>query len=112
MIYHLTTDADWDRCKDDAVYAPLAFEREGFIHSSTSAQLIKTANKHFKDHAEIWLLSINEYAEKNFIKYENLSGGTELYPHIYRKLPKTSIVGMIRVKKRSDGWFDLLLVEG
>lgn len=112
MIYHITTDADWDRCKDEAVYAPSRFEEEGFIHNSTDKQVSRIANRIFKAYDEVWLLFVDDEREKDFIKYENLDGGAELFPHIYRKLPKTSIVKMVRVKKGSDGSFDLSSVTG
>jgi len=104
MIYHLATEAEWKACKNKTVYAQKRFEQDGFIHSSTKSQIEKTANRLFKNHSKVVLLFINDESEKEFIKYENLKGGKELYPHIYRKLPKKSILKTV-VLKNSDGSF-------
>jgi len=104
MIYHFTTESEWASYKNKEAYAPKKFAQEGFIHCSTKSQLQKTADKHFKNHSEILLLSIDDESEKDFIKYENLGGGKELFPHIYRRLPKRSIL-KITVLKKINGAF-------
>ncbi len=90
-----------------SVYYPQQFEKEGFIHNSTNLQVDKIANRIFKNHQQVILLYINENAESKFIKYENLSGGAELYPHIYRHLPKSSICKKIDLNKNENGIFEM-----
>jgi uncharacterized protein (DUF952 family) len=41
--------------------------------------------------------------------YENGEGGKELFPHIYRELPKSSIIKAVLVAKSEDDKFKLPL---
>ena len=45
------------------------------------------------------------------IRFENTSGGSELFPHIYCPLPRKSIVAVEPLSARSDGTFDPWTVE-
>lgn len=106
MIYHFATEAEWAACKNKQEYAPEKFAQEGFIHCSTKTQLERTANRLFKSHPKILLLFIDDESEKDFIRYENMEGGDELYPHIYRKIPTDSIVKIVSLTKASNSSFD------
>lgn len=106
MIYHLATETEWAAWKDKDVYAPKKFAQEGFIHCSAKSQVEKTANRLFKSYPKMLLLFIDDVSEKDFIKYENLEGGKELFPHIYRKIPKNSIIKIVSIAKTNDNLFD------
>lgn len=103
MIYHIATESEWEKHKDNALYFPDKFEQEGFIHCSKANQIKKVANTFYASYTKLWLLFIDDSKEKEFIKYENLEGGTELFPHLYRKLPKDSIVKTILLEKEYKG---------
>jgi uncharacterized protein (DUF952 family) len=107
MIFHITTDAEWDQHLGKDHYFPNRFNKDGFIHCSTGRQVKRIADALFRDYQEIILLHIDDSAEKKFLKFENLEGGTELFPHIYRKLPKQSIVTTSRVRKTAGYGFDI-----
>lgn len=101
MIYHIASAKEWEQCQADEAYAPARFDQDGFIHCSTAGQVKRIADTILEHQHEIWLLCIDEEAEKGFIKYENLEGGDELFPHIYRKLPKRSIRKVIKIASSS-----------
>ena len=104
MIYHIASINEWEQREGYDDYAPSRFAQDGFIHCSTDKQVQRIANSLFKDHDEVWLLFIDEAAESSFIKHENLEGGTELFPHIYRELSKSSIVKKMKWKRSSQGF--------
>jgi uncharacterized protein (DUF952 family) len=105
MIYHITTEPEWELQAGNNYYEPKRFEEEGFIHCSTKTQVQHTANRIFNSYKTILLLCIDDEKEKSFIKYENLEGGKELYPHIYRKLPKENILKVLKILKAADDSF-------
>lgn len=100
MIYHIATESEWEKHQDNNLYFPEKFDQEGFIHCSKANQIEKVANTFYASYSKIWLLFIDDSKENDFIKYENLEGGSELFPHLYRKLPKESIVKTILLEKK------------
>lgn len=107
MIYHISTEADWEKSKNKDVYEPGRFDLEGFIHCSTNSQIERIANSIFRSYSNVWLLFIDDKQEHSYIKYENLEGGKELFPHIYRKLPHSSIIKAELLTKSNDDLFVL-----
>jgi uncharacterized protein (DUF952 family) len=107
MIYHVTTEDEWNRNKDKDYYIPDRFQSDNFIHASTSLQVKRIANTIYKKFDQVLLLLIDDEKEKDFIKLENLEGGSELFPHIYHPLPKSSIIEIQRIKKNAEGLFEL-----
>ncbi len=107
MIFHIATESEWNKNRDSEFYVPEKFKAEGFIHCSTNEQIENTANRIFHAHQKIMLLCIDADKENEFTKFENLEGGTELYPHLYRKLPKTSIKKSLLLLKNEKGGFTI-----
>ncbi len=88
LIYHLAIPGDWEHALDKEVYVPPHFEAEGFIHCSTEAQLLPSAEKHFKAENELVVLEMSEKHKqlRPILKWEPSRDG-ELFPHLYGKLP-------------------------
>jgi uncharacterized protein (DUF952 family) len=108
MIYHICKEAEWQNCITLDIYYPSRYEIDKFIHCSTSKQIEKIANTHYKNESIIYLLIIDDTLEKTHIKYENLDGGKELFPHIYRKLPKSSISSVQKISKTANQQFQII----
>jgi uncharacterized protein (DUF952 family) len=99
MIYHIATEVDWQNCIKGDLYAPGRFNTDGFIHCSTKNQIERIANSIFRAYSKVRLIFVDDEKEKEFIVYENLEGGKEVFPHIYRKLPQDSIVKTVLLEK-------------
>lgn len=110
MIYHLTSESEWEEQLHAEFYVPYRYKIDGFIHCSSKDQIQRTANTIFKNCKSIWLLHIEEQKEIDYIKYENLEGGVELFPHIYRALPKTSIKKTEKILKTDLDHFKIELI--
>jgi uncharacterized protein (DUF952 family) len=108
MIYHICTEAEWQNCLSLEIYFPSRYENDNFIHCSTAKQIEKIANTHYKNESKIYLLIIDDRLEKTHIKYENLDGGKELFPHIYRELPKSSISSVQKISKKANQQFQII----
>lgn len=91
LIFHLAEPDDWAQSIDS--YSPPSLEKEAFIHCSTGNQLLRVARALYADHNNLVLLSIDPYAlGRASLRYEDLFGVGEEFPHIYGTLPTSAVV--------------------
>ena len=107
-IFHITKRDDWDRAKQAGTYQAPSLASEGFIHCSTSDQVIRTANRLFQGQTGLVLLEIDTDRVGAEIKYENCEGGQEAFPHIYGPLNPASVVRVMAFEPDEDGRFAAL----
>ena len=94
-LFHIATHDEFEDARaSGADYRPAAFAREGFIHCSYAHQLEATAARHFAGRTGLVLLEINRDALTCVVVDENLSGGAELFPHVYGPLPLNAVVAV------------------
>lgn len=105
MIYHLTTRSAWSAALATGTYAPASLAAEGFIHCSTAAQYLATANLYFRGAPDLLVLAIDESSLP--IRFEPPAGSSrpDLFPHLYAPLPLTSVVRAIPLPALADGSF-------
>lgn len=108
-LFHIAPAVAW--VQSAGPYIPADFDREGFVHCSTKHQVINVANTFFRGRSDVVLLVIDVDRIDAPIRYENLSGGSELFPHIYSPLPRESIVAVEPLSLRIDGTFEPSIVE-
>jgi uncharacterized protein (DUF952 family) len=90
-IYHITSEHEANGAKISGVYVPPDFEREGFIHCSYAHQLEGVIRKRFQNRTDLVVLEIDPAQLTCEVIDENLEGGTELFPHIYGRLPMSIV---------------------
>lgn len=105
-IYHITSINEWNAAQANGEYQPSQYDREGFIHCSYRHQLVDVANRLFSRQNNLLILAIAVSEVKDNLIEENLEGGSELYPHIYQKLPLTAVEAVIFFPN-ADGSFSL-----
>jgi len=108
MIYHLATQDEWEKAGKGEVYTTSSLREEGFIHCSTKDQITPTANRYYHGRDDLMLLVIDEKPLVDKLRYENLEGGKEAFPHLYASLPLSCIMKAIPVHPSEDGSFSLL----
>ena len=106
IIHHITTHTDWNAARAAGSYTADSLVSEGFIHCSTAAQVVATANRIFKGRRDLILLSVDTNRVKPEIRYENLEDGTNLFPHIYGALAVAAVVAVHAFPSRADGTFE------
>ncbi len=84
LILHITSKSAWNAAQQNGFYTAPSLVSEGFIHCSTPAQVVATAERFYAGQSGLVLLIIDPTRVKAEIKYE---AGTdkpdELFPHIY-----------------------------
>jgi len=106
-IFHITTSSEWATAKSAGEYAPRDYEGDGFIHCSYAHQLISVANSMFHGQSGLVLLEIDRAAVGSEVVDENLSGGSELFPHIYGRLQPVAVIRIHNFPSKEDGAFEL-----
>jgi len=107
IIHHITTRADWSAAQASGNYTADSLASEGFIHCSTAEQVIATAKRIVKGRRDLVLLSVDSPRVKHEIRYENLEGGAQLFPHIYGALAVDAVAAVHDFPPRADGTFEL-----
>jgi uncharacterized protein (DUF952 family) len=106
-IYHITSAEEARDAARSGTYAPNAFEADGFIHCSYLRQVRDVANRVFSGRGDQVLLEIDRTRLTCPVIDENLEGGTELYPHIYGRVPASAVVQIHPFRRGDDGRFEL-----
>ena len=106
MIYHIAHKSDWDAAQKTGSYAADSLASQGFIHCSTAAQVVKVANNYYRGVKDLVLLTIDPELLAVEVRYENLEGGEEQFPHIYGAIPISAISGVLDFIPSKDGNFE------
>jgi uncharacterized protein (DUF952 family) len=105
-ILHITQRQEWETAKDLDTYRSQTLADEGFIHCSTVAQVIGSANRFFKDRKDLVILVIEIDRVKPEIRNEGAEA-TNLFPHIYGELNIDAVVQVVDLEAGVDGEFIL-----
>jgi uncharacterized protein (DUF952 family) len=106
VILHITNREHWEKAKLEGVYRSDTFDLYGFIHCSTSKQIVKVANDLFRAQKGLVLLYIVTSKLRSKVKYE-FAGSEELYPHIYGPLNTDAVIEVVNFEPAKDGRFGL-----
>jgi uncharacterized protein (DUF952 family) len=90
-IYHIVTPEVWEKFKDKNLYYAVSLETEGFIHCSFAEQLDEVLSRYYKDAETVLIMEIDTNKLTSKLIAEPSTGG-EIYPHIYGKINRDSIV--------------------
>lgn len=108
-IFHITTEADWARAQAEGAYSVstrgLTLAQVGFVHCAFEAQVARVANAFFRGVAKLIVLRIAIDRLNPEVRYENLEGGHELFPHVYGPLNLDAVVAIRPLPPRRDGTF-------
>jgi uncharacterized protein (DUF952 family) len=102
-IFHIALADEW--AEATTAYRPGRFDEDGFIHCSTASQVMRVARTRFRGRRNLVLLRIDPDAVDREVRYENLEGGDELYPHIYGELDLSAVTGLEPLLVGDDGEF-------
>jgi uncharacterized protein (DUF952 family) len=108
FIFHITRREAWQQAKTAGTYRADSLESQGFIHCSTSEQIMSVANAFYKGQRGLLLLCIDEGRLRSEVRYEPPDGppvGDSLFPHIYGPLNPDAVVKVVTFEPGPDGRF-------
>ena len=92
-IYHIVLPEVWEKFNGKDFYEAASLETENFIHCSYAEQLDAVLKRYYKDAERVLIMEI-ETDELTSKLVEESSTGNEIYPHIYGKINRDSIIGI------------------
>jgi uncharacterized protein (DUF952 family) len=104
LILHITQRERWDADRNAGEYRSDSLDTEGFIHCSTFAQVVGSANRFFHGQTDLVILVIASDRVAPEIRYEGVDP-TNLFPHIYGSLNIDAVDRVIPFSSQSDGSF-------
>lgn len=114
IILHITSRHAWDAALRAGQYIAPSLAIEGFIHCSTPAQVIDTANTFYRGQRDLVLLCIDAAQVAAMLRYEPPAGGPvhaheagRLFPHLYGPLPLAAVVRVVDFPPGDQGIFML-----
>jgi uncharacterized protein (DUF952 family) len=112
MIVHIIKRSEWMLALGRGIYAPDSLRAEGFIHCSTLAQVIDTANRFYRGQDDLVVLHIEESRLTAKLKYEapampHGEAAGELFPHLYGELNVEAVERVVDLPCQADGSFQL-----
>jgi uncharacterized protein (DUF952 family) len=107
LILHITRCTEWEAAQKTGVYSSADFEREGFIHASLVNQILESAERHYQGQTDLVLLGIDSWRVQAEIRFENLVGGSQQFPHIYGALNLDAVIGAAPLMTDETGHFFL-----
>jgi muramoyltetrapeptide carboxypeptidase len=106
-IYHFAVGADVESARESGVYRHASLARDGFIHCSPHDLVCHVATVNMRGRDDLVLLEIDSERVERRIVWENLEGGTRMFPHIYGELSFGAIERVVPFPASTDGSFTL-----
>ncbi|MEV0282108.1 DUF952 domain-containing protein [Streptomyces sp. NPDC050610] len=111
MIFHVVPLDDW-LTVPDRPYAPASLAAEGFVHCSPDETVALAVATAFYREAvgPLMVLLIDEHKLDVMVRWEDAAGapppgvspGT-LFPHVYGRINRTAVEGMMEVRRDEAG---------
>lgn len=106
MIFHITDAATWAVAQAAGSYRAASLAGEGFIHLSTPAQIIGTANRFYHGQRGLLLLVVDPQLLAAELRYEEAEPG-QRFPHLYGPLNLDAVLAALPFPPEADGTFTL-----
>lgn len=108
MIFHITRREDWATARREGSYRAASLAREGFIHFSTRAQVVATANRYYRGQRDLVLLAVDPARLDAELRYEapaEAPTSSERFPHLYGALSLAAVTAVLAFPPDAgDGW--------
>jgi len=128
MIVHLTTKTDWKAAQEVGTYRAESLETQGFIHCSTSEQILGVANSFYRGIPALVLLWIDPGRVLAEVRWEapihpaartldSTRGerppdkNAELFPHIYGPINLEAVIGVVDFLPDAEGVFQEVPIQ-
>ncbi|MDR9404897.1 MAG: DUF952 domain-containing protein [Halothece sp. Uz-M2-17] len=105
MIFHITKRIEWEEAVRAGEYRAASLSDQGFIHCSTSEQMVRVANFLFAGQSGLVLLCIDVEKLNAKVEYENCEGGEDLFPHVYGSINLNAVVDVVDFNPDREGRF-------
>ena len=99
-LFHLLAPGEWPATGE---YAPASLAAEGFVHLSYAGQVAGTANRHYRDAAELVAVELDPARLDVEVRVEDSYASGTAYPHAYGPIPADATVAEHLLERGPDG---------
>lgn len=92
IIYHVTTEPEWEAARTSGLYTAPSLNEEGFIHCSQAEQVAGVLERFFKGKQNLVKLSIDTDKLSSRLIYEWSPSIADTFPHIYGPININAVV--------------------
>jgi uncharacterized protein (DUF952 family)/mannose-6-phosphate isomerase-like protein (cupin superfamily) len=104
-IYHLAPRREWEHGQRGGLYAPPAFEGDGFIHLCEAEQIAHVGDTYYCGRKDMVLLCVDPAAVRGLLRYEDLDGSGTFFPHLYGALNVDAVRQVRPLRPDAEGAF-------
>lgn len=98
VIYHVTTEAEWEAAKKAGAYNSPSLQAEGFIHCSADGkQVAGVLERYFSGKANLVKLVIDTDKLKSRYIYEWSPSTADTFPHVYGAINTDAVVDVQKI---------------
>ena len=102
-LYKVVAEKLWREAEAAGDFAGAEIDHDdGFIHLSSASQVVETVTRHFAGQADLLLVSVDEEALGETLKWERSRGG-DLFPHVYGVIQMNAVVDVVPLPLGADG---------
>lgn len=83
--------------------SPESLETEGFVHLSNSDQLLRTANRWFREATKLKVMVLGADQLQEHLKWEDLYERGEEFPHLYAPIPRAAVAAVVELGRDEEG---------
>lgn len=92
IIYHITSQMQWEAARLKGYYESSSLYTEGFIHCSEEQQVDGVLKRYFAGQTDLLKIVIETDLLQSMLKYELASSIDEIFPHIYGTINLDAVV--------------------
>lgn len=92
IIYHITTQKEWQQALQQNFYETASLNSEGFIHCSTAQQVDGVLQRYFGGKTDLVKLTIDVTKVHARLQYDFSPSVNEVFPHIYGRLNLDAVI--------------------
>ena len=105
VVYRLATAREWAGAEETGLVPLREIDtRDGYVHLSTRAQVLETANIHFADARDLLALEIPLADIAAETKFEFAPKRGEAFPHLYAALRRAHVARAVPLVKTPGGF--------
>jgi len=98
LIFHITTQTEWEESQQKGFHTAASYETEGFIHCSTRDQVAGVLHRYFNGSSSLVELTIDPEKLTSKLIYEPAPSTNELFPHVYGPINCDAVLAVEPVK--------------
>jgi uncharacterized protein (DUF952 family) len=109
VIFKIIHAAEWRAMESDRFFYGSPKDKEdGFLHFSSTKQLLGTLNRYYAGADDLMLVAVDGTLLADSLRYEASTAGA-LYPHLYGVLPLAAVRWARPITRDENGEFVLPL---